>query len=73
MLSEYTIHNKNKNHNDINLVALNVLGCLLGNNRKLQFCFNLCVNYRIVYFEHLNKPLRTICVLMDTCFDKSII
>ena len=42
---------------------------LLGNNRKLHFCLTLSVNCKIVYFEHLNKLLRTICVLIDTCFD----
>ena len=26
---------------------------LLGNNRKLQFCLTLSVNYKIEYFEHL--------------------
>ena len=53
------LSHKSKCHNDINLVALN-LGII--NNRKLHFCLTFSVNCKIVYFEHLNKPLRTICV-----------
>ena len=69
MLSEYGLFHKSKYHNDINLAALNVLGC----NRKFQFDLILSINYEIVYFEDLNKLLRKTCDLIDTCFDKYIL
>ena len=66
------LFHKSKYQNDINLVAFE-RSWLLGNNRKLHFGLTLSINYKIVYFEDLNKPLRKICDLMDTYFDKSIL
>ena len=45
---------------------------LLGNNRKLIFCLTVRVNKKIVYFEHLYKQLRSICISIDTYFGKYV-
>ena len=41
--------------------------------QKITFCLNLSVNYKIVYFERLKKPLRSTSILLDTCFDKYVL